>query len=110
MQYLNKVDLQGIVGTCKFTNIGDMTLARFALITKEAIRNKNGEITVEITWHNIAAWKSPMVSHDGLEKGAIVNLTGRIRNTCFITESGERRNIQEIIAGRLEIIPKENLE
>ena len=48
-QNINRVELQGIVGTSKVTSIGDKKTIRFSLATNYAYKDKEGYPVIETT-------------------------------------------------------------
>ena len=48
-QYINRVELQGIVGTSKVTSIGDKKAVRFSLATNYVDKDKEGYPVIETT-------------------------------------------------------------
>lgn len=48
-QYINRVELQGIVGTSKVISIGDKKVVRFSLATNYAYKDKEGYPVIETT-------------------------------------------------------------
>ena len=46
-QYINRVELQGIVGTSKVISIGDKKAVRFSLATNYAYKDKEGYPVIE---------------------------------------------------------------
>lgn len=48
-QNINRVELQGIVGTSKVTSIGDKKAVRFSLATNYVYKDKEGYPVIETT-------------------------------------------------------------
>ena len=48
-QYINRVELQGIVGTSKVISIGDKKVVRFSLATNYTYKDKEGYPVIETT-------------------------------------------------------------
>ena len=106
MEFLNKVELVGIVGTAKGTPIGSNSFrVNFSLVTNYAYRDSDGNAVIESTWHNCSY--TGKTRHD-LSKGDRVRLTGRIRKLNYTDASGEPRTSCEIIVRELEVLPKED--
>ena len=49
LECINRVELQGIVGTSKVTCIGDKKAVRFSLATNYAYKDKEGYPVIETT-------------------------------------------------------------
>ena len=105
LQQLNKIQLRGIVGSVKLTNIGEKSVARFTLATSLAYRGQDGCAVIETTWHTVVAWEGKDIHDLGkLERGDRVEIIGRLRNQRYTTSDGEDRYTTEILAQRLSIL------
>ena len=105
MEQLNRVELRGIVGSVRIQMISGANVARFTVATNFAYRDKDGNPTIETTWHNVTAWESKENRGlDKLEKGSKVYLVGRLRNQRFIGADGAERTFQEILAIRVDCL------
>ena len=51
-QYINRVELQGIVGTSRVSNLGEKNAVSFSLATNYAFKDREGCHVIETTWHN----------------------------------------------------------
>ena len=71
MEQLNSVTLRGIIGNARIQNIGDTEMARFSVATDHAYKNRSGEAVIEVTWHQVTAFKNDkMPDFSTLVKGA----------------------------------------
>lgn len=104
MEYLNRIELRGCIGSIKTFSVGDAKVARFALATEYICHNRQGEAIVEVTWHNVSAWQSDSISLEGLAQGAQVHVIGRIRAQRYTAADGSERTIYEVIAGEMEVL------
>lgn len=104
MEFLNKIELRGLVGNVSMNKVGEQTCARFSVCTETSYRNADGSFAIECTWINCTAWsgKCPNVSELGRNKQ--VHLLGRIRTSQYITAEGTERTIYEVFVNSLEII------
>lgn len=92
---LNKVFLIGNVGKdAELANVGDTTVAKFSLATKESWRDKAGNKKEATEWHNIEVWgKQAEAIGKWIEKGRTVSVEGKI-----VTQSwGEPKKYKTII-------------
>ena len=48
-QYINRVELRGIVGTSRVTEVGDRNIINFSLATNYAYRDRDGYPVIETT-------------------------------------------------------------
>ena len=56
LECINRVELRGIVGTSRVTEVGDRNLINFSLATNYAYKDKDGYPVIESTWHACKAW------------------------------------------------------
>lgn len=107
MEYLNKIELQGIVGYCKSKELPDTTEVRFSLVT-ELNRQSEGYNIIETNWFDVIAMsnKSPAVLL--MQKGDAVRVEGRLRTRACYDRCGDVRPQWEVIASKVEILPKED--
>ncbi len=101
-QYLNKIELVGVVGNIGKTKVADDECARISVATCYAYKDKEGNAVIETTWHNCVAWasKHPIVSE--LSKGDKVHIIGRLRAMRYTDAEGNERTTYETIVGNLE--------
>ncbi len=105
MEQINKVELKGNVGTVRISKVGDTRVARFSLATNYIYRNRDGETTIETSWHNIVAWEGRNVQDlDKIEKGSPVHVFGRLKSSKYTSAEGEEKQIYEVIANRFSLV------
>lgn len=100
---INRVELRGRIGQePKITKTKESQMCRFSLATSEIYKDKSGDIKEETTWHNITGWLGKNISDFSMvQKGAMVTVTGRIRNAKFSGSDGEDHRISEIVASTI---------
>lgn len=103
-QYINRVELQGRVGTVRISSVHDCQVANFSVMTQHDYENAEGSKIVEATWMAVSAFKSQKVCLDSLTRGSLVHLTGRLRNNRYIDSAGCERVFTEVIADSLEVL------
>ncbi len=101
-QYINRVELQGIVGTSKVISIGDKKVVRFSLATNYAYKDKEGYPVIETTWHTCSVWAEREADLTMYRKGAPLHIEGRIRNIRYTDASGCERTTLEVVATKIE--------
>lgn len=102
---INRVELQGRVGTVRMHYAGDVQTAVFSIATETVYENALTHGTVvETTWHSVATRPGLKQSLDGLSKGALVRVTGRLRNTRYTDANGIERTFTEVVADSLEVL------
>lgn len=106
MEYINKVILQGTVGSVPKKVITDeYTCTRFLLATNEIFTAKDGTVQEETTWHNIVAWGSKELDdQDLIKKGAKLYVEGKLRNSRCQDSTGEVRFYTEVRSTKVERI------
>ena len=101
-QYINRVELQGIVGTSKVISIGDKKVVRFSLATNYAYKDKEGYPVIETTWHACSVWAEREADLTMYRKGTPLHIEGRIRNIRYTDASGCERTTLEVAATKVE--------
>ncbi len=105
MEQLNQVIVRGIIGNARVQKIGDTEMVRFSVATDYAYKNRSGEAVIEVTWHNVTAFKNDrMADFSTLVKGAGVELKGRLRNNRFVDANGNERIVTEILASEVKLV------
>ena len=85
--------------------MGDAQMAVFSLATEVMYENALSHGTVvETTWHNVATRPGLDKALDGLSKGAVVRVTGRLRNTRYTDANGIERTFTEVVADSLKVL------
>lgn len=102
-EFINRVELRGVVGMAKASDIGGRRLVRFSIMTDMAKKASDGRAYIETTWHNCSAWEGPGVT-TAIDKGMRIAVTGRIRCQNYIAVDGQTRNMTEILCDTLEIL------
>lgn len=105
MEFLNKIELKGLVGNSNHNKVGDTNMVRFSVCTEYAYKDKDGCAVVDVTWHNCTAWESSKNHISDIKRGAYVRIVGRVRNTRYTASDGTERTISEILASEVEILP-----
>ena len=101
-QYINRVELQGSVGTSKVISIGDKKVVRFSLATNYAYKDKEGYPVIETTWHACSVWAEREADLTMYRKGTPLHIEGRIRNIRYTDASGCERTTLEVAATKVE--------
>lgn len=104
MEFINRVELQGIIGSERSYQAGASTIHQFNIAMNRIYRTKDGVAVVETTWVCCQAEESRMSEPDAVRKGNKVHLVGRLRQHRFTTETGEERYGYEVLVEKLEEI------
>ena len=109
MEYINKIELRGRVGTAVINQVGDTEVCRFSIATDYAYKDRENNPVVDTTWFNVTAWEGRNVPNlREIVRGTIVQVFGRIRTYKFNLSDGSERNGWEVIARRISILPPED--
>jgi single-strand DNA-binding protein len=108
MEFLNRIEIQGIIGMVKITPVGDTRVARFSVCTETTYKGTEG-IVIDCTWFQITAWESETITClDQLEKGKAVRVSGRVRVQRYTDNEGIERQCWEVMAREVEILKMED--
>lgn len=100
MEAINKVELQGEFGYCNISEVGDTRIAKFSLCTKRVVKQQDGELTIETSWHSCVAFETGCIHFKVLESltaGDGVHVIGRLKYHEFIDNNNSSHMITEII-------------
>ena len=103
-QYINRVELQGRVGTVRISPVHETIVANFSVMTEHMYQTSDGNKVVETTWTCVAAFEGGEVNLRSLTRGAIVHLTGRLRTNRYIDASGCEKVFTEVLASSLKVL------
>lgn len=107
MEQLNSVIIRGIIGNARIQNIGDTEMARFSVATDYAFKNRQGELVIETTWHQVIAFKNDrMPDFTALVRGAGVEVSGRLRNNRYTDANGVDRSTTEVLAKDIKLVSR----
>lgn len=108
MEYINKVELKGRVGTVRTNIVNGSKVVNFSLITDILYKTKDGTPVSEATWFNVAAWEGKEVqSLDKIEKGAVVHVWGRMRSSKFEGQDGTEKQFYELLTTKLRVLEED---
>ena len=105
MDYINKIELKGRVGTVRSNVVNDSRVANFSLITDFLYKTRDGNAVSESTWFNVVAWEGrDIIGLEKIEKGSIVHVSGRMRSNRFEGADGSEKHYYEVLATKLRIV------
>lgn len=105
MEYINRIELQGVVGMVRLNRLSDTPVANFSLATEHLIKTNLGIICNETTWHNICAWEGKDVCYlNMIQKGSKVHVVGRMRSSRYTDAKGNEKTFYEVLASEVTII------
>lgn len=111
MEFLNRIELRGVVGRADINSYNGNQVCNFSVITEASAVDREGNSVIEPTWFNVSAWSGVQGLEDltQLKKGLWVHVIGRLRVRKWMTQDNEERSSNEIPARLVEIIPREDL-
>lgn len=105
MEFLNSVEITGVVGKVNTQNVSDHKVANLSVVTEESFRDANGCAIIETTWFNVVAWQTDkMPDLDTIERGSRVNVKGRLRLKRYVNADGEPRTMSEVVANTVRVV------
>lgn len=107
---INRVELRGNVGQDpKVNQVGDNTVVKFNMATNEIIKDRNGNLKQETTWHSIVAWAGKgMPDFKEIRKGVCLSVSGKLRNNKYTSQEGEEKQYFDILANRISIVSEDS--
>ncbi|MCB0804952.1 MAG: single-stranded DNA-binding protein [Bacteroidales bacterium] len=108
MAGVNKVILIGNLGKDPeiMTFDNGVKKASFTLATTEYFKNKEGNLTEHVEWHNIALWRNQAdIAEKYLKKGSPVYIEGRIRSRTY-EQDGVKKYFYEIMGDTMNMLGK----
>ena len=104
MEYINRIELRGRVGRSDIQDFGTSRLCRFSLATEYGYKDRGGNPVIDTTWFNVSFWDSKgNTDFSGIEKGAIVQVIGRMRSYKYADSDGMERSSWDIQAKRVQL-------
>lgn len=102
MEYLNKVELIGTVGSVNKRNVCGINHCRFSVATNYTYKGVETPV-IETTWIQVVVFEGGAVKElPNLEKGDKVHVVGRLRSASFTDANGKMRFSYEVVAKTLE--------
>lgn len=87
MNIIGRITKNAEINTLK----NDKQVVNFSVAINDSYKNKQGERVEQTTYYNCSYWISPNVAKI-LNKGALVELTGRASSSAWIGKDGEIRS------------------
>lgn len=108
MDHINRIELQGRVGTVRTNIIGDNMVANFSMVTEYLYKTRDGGAVNETTWHQVTAWEGrDMPDLNAISKGTPVHVTGRLRTFKYTNSEGVDKQLYEVVAYKIRILSEE---
>ena len=109
MEFLNKIEIRGVVGRADINSYNGNQVCNFSVVTEASAVDRAGNSTVEPTWFNVSAWsgRNNIQELYNLQRGSWVRVVGRIRVRKYTTQTGEERSAMDVIASKVELLQKD---
>lgn len=108
MEFINKIEIQGIVGNSSIQKVADTRLCRFSVVTELANKGNDGTNIIESTWFPVSAFSGPGICNlDSITRGSIVHVIGRLKCNRYVDANGNDRVQYEIVARKLEVVKED---
>lgn len=101
MEFLNKVELKGVVGRVSTTKVADKNITNFSLMTEQVNVSEDGTQTTEVTWFNCTTFNEIAIN-----VGDHAHVLGRLRIRRYIAADGLERVIYEVVVHSVTILDK----
>ena len=109
MEFLNRIELRGVVGRSDVNEHNGSRVCNFSVVTEYSIRDREGNPGTEVTWFNVSYWagrENPDFSQ--IQKGAWIRVIGRVRLRRYVTQENEERAVLEVLARKVDMIPRDD--
>ena len=109
MEFLNKIELRGVVGRADFNSYNGNQVCNFSVVTEASAWDREGNSTIEPTWFNVSVWNSVKGLNNltDIQKGLWVKVEGRLRVRKYVSQDNIERYSLEVLARQVVIIPRE---
>lgn len=105
MEYINRIELKGRVGTVRINTVNNKTVANFTLATEHLYKTQENGAASELCWHDIVAWSSKdMPDLEELKVGMTVHIFGRMRTSQYKGADGTDKRFKEVYATKVEFL------
>ena len=110
MEFLNKIEIRGIVGNSSIQKVGDTRICRFSVVTELAYKENDGTNIIESTWFSCQIFEGPGICNlDTITRGAIVHVIGRLKCNRYVDANGNDRVQYEIVAQKLDVMKEDRV-
>lgn len=110
MEFLNKIELRGVVGRADVNVVNGSHVCNFSVVTEYSTRDKEGNPIMDIVWFNVAAWEGREQIGDvfQIQKGMWIEVTGRVRIRRYMTQENEERTVMDVVARKIKVLQRED--
>ena len=104
MEHINRIELQGLVGSVRSNEYNGTKVSNFTLATEILYKTREGAVS-ETTWHNVVVWENKDNSDiHKIAKGMPVNVIGRLRTQKVTNLEGVEKTYYEVLASKVRVL------
>ena len=110
MDFLNRIELRGIVGKAEVNTVNGSRVCNFSVVTDYSSRDNEGNPSVESTWFNVALWEGrggPLDLYT-IQKGSWIQVLGRLRTRKYLNQNQEERTSLDVLARSVKLLPRDD--
>lgn len=105
MGFLNRIELQGVVGTVRRQKVADKEVVNFSMVTEDSHKDASGCAVIDVLWLNVTAWQNcAMPDLSTLGRGSQVHVQGRLRARRYTDDCGAARTSYEVLAASVHLL------
>lgn len=107
MEFINKIELCGIVGTSNIEIVNTKTkLTTLTVCVNTVYNSPDGMAVVDTTWFKVSVWDAK----EQFAQGQWVSLTGRLRQRRYIDSANNERIMYDVVAQEIHTLKVEQNE
>lgn len=111
MEHINRIELQGRIGTVRTNVVNGSKVANFSLATEYLYKSRDAGAVSETTWHNVVVWENrDMPDIDRIKVGMPVYVAGRLRASRYTAADGKEKTFYEVMAQKMRFVTNETAE
>lgn len=104
MEFINKVEIQGVVNKANVTDCQGKKQAKLSVVTERVYRDKNGTATLELKWWLVRAVEGYSCTDlDKIVHGSVIHVKGFAQDVKYVGEDGQEKTMTTIVAKFIEI-------
>lgn len=112
MEFLNRIELRGVVGRADINSYNGNQVCNFSVVTEKSAVSRDGSPSVETNWFQVTAWDRVQGIDDlsQLQKGLWVEVIGSLRQRKWVNAENEERTAYDVQARLVKVLPREALQ
>lgn len=105
MEFINKVEIKGLVGTAKTETVLDKKICKLSVATNYAYKSCDGMAVIETTWWNVTAFEGGKIKKlPEITKGDAVHVIGRMQKRRYTDAAGNEHTLSEVVASEIKTV------